>query len=79
MPEHVQLSLLEIGGAAKEGLMALAVSAGLAVLHECMEHEVDQVVGPKGRHDADGPRSAMGTPAARSRSAAGACRSAGRA
>jgi putative transposase len=53
LPEHVQLSLLEIGGAAKEGLMALAVGAGLAVLHECMEHEVDQVVGPKGRHDAD--------------------------
>ena len=53
LPEHVQLSLLEIGGAAKEGLMALAVSAGLAVLHECIEHEVDQVVGPKGRHDAD--------------------------
>ena len=49
LPEQVQLSLLEIGGAAKEGLMALAVGAGLAVLHECMEDEVDQVVGPKGR------------------------------
>ena len=53
LPEQVQLSLLEIGGAAKEGLMALAVGAGLAVLHECMEDEVDQVVGPKGRHDAN--------------------------
>ncbi len=52
LPDHVQLSLLEIAGSAKEGLMALAVGAGLAVLHECMEHEVDQVVGPKGRHDA---------------------------
>ena len=53
LPEHVQLSLLEIAGAAREGLMAFAVGAGLAVLHECMEHEVDRVVGPKGRHDAD--------------------------
>ena len=33
--------------------MAIAVGAGLAVLHQCMEHEVDQVVGPKGRHDAE--------------------------
>jgi putative transposase len=50
LPECVQLSLLEIGGAAKEGLMALAVGAGLAVLHECMERGVGWVVGPKGRH-----------------------------
>jgi transposase-like protein len=53
LPEQVQLSLLEIAGAAREGLMAFAVGAGLAVLHECMEHEVDQVVGVKGRHDAE--------------------------
>ena len=53
LPEHVQLSLLEIAGAAREGLMAFAVGAGLAVLHECMEHEVDRVVGPKGRNDGD--------------------------
>ena len=53
LPEQVQLSLLEIGGTAKEGLMALAVGAGLAVLHECMEHQVTEVVGPKGRHDPD--------------------------
>jgi putative transposase len=53
LPERVQLSLLEIEGAAREGLMALAVGAGLAVLHECMESEVDRVVGPKGRHDAE--------------------------
>jgi putative transposase len=51
LPEQVQLSLLEIADSAKDGLMALAVGAGLAVLHECMESEVDRVVGPKGRHD----------------------------
>jgi hypothetical protein len=32
LPEHVQLSLLEIAGSAREGLIALAVGAGLAVL-----------------------------------------------
>jgi len=51
LPEHVQLSLAGIAGQAKEGLLALAVDAGLAVLHETMEWEVERLVGPKGRHD----------------------------
>jgi len=51
LPEQVQLAMFEIAESAKEGLLALAVGAGLAVLHECMEHEVGQVVGPKGRHN----------------------------
>jgi putative transposase len=51
LPEHVQLSLAGIAGQAKEGLLALAVHTGLAVLHETMEWEVDRIVGPKGRHD----------------------------
>jgi putative transposase len=51
LPEHVQLSLAGIAGQAKEGLLTLAVSAGLAVLHETMEWEVERIVGPKGRHD----------------------------
>lgn len=53
LPEHVQLSLVGIAESAKEGLMALAVGAGIAVLNECMEHEVERVVGPKGHHDAE--------------------------
>ena len=53
LPEEVQLSLAEIAGAAKEGLLALAVGTGLAVLHEAMAHEVTLLVGPKGRHDAE--------------------------
>jgi len=40
-------------GAAREGLLALSVGVGLGVLAELMEEEVDEVVGPKGRHDAD--------------------------
>jgi putative transposase len=51
LPEQVQLAMFEIVGSAMEGLLALAVGAGLAVLHECMEYEVDRLVGPKGRHD----------------------------
>ena len=52
LPECVQLSLREIAGGAREGLLALAVSTGLEVLQETMEWEVERLVGPKGRHDA---------------------------
>jgi len=51
LPDHVQLAMVEIAESAREGLLALAVGAGFAVLHECMEHEVEEVVGPRGRHD----------------------------
>lgn len=53
LPDEVVVSLAEIAGVAKEGLLALAVGTGLSVLHELMEHEVTEVVGTKGRHDAD--------------------------
>ena len=48
LPEHVQLSLAGIAGQAKEGLLALAVGTGLAVLHETMEWEVERVAGSAG-------------------------------
>ena len=53
LPERVQEALGELVGAAKEGLLALSVGAGLGVLTELMEAEVDDVVGPKGKHIAD--------------------------
>jgi transposase-like protein len=53
LPQRVQDSLGELAGAAKEGLLALSVGVGLGVLHELMEAEVDEVVGPKGRHIPD--------------------------
>src|SRR5215203_2957626 len=49
-PEAVLEALGELAGAAKEGLLALSVGVGLGVLHELMEAEVEEVVGPKGRH-----------------------------
>ena len=51
LPERVQEALGELVGAAKEGLLALSVGVGLGVLAELMEEEVDEVVGPKGRHE----------------------------
>jgi hypothetical protein len=53
LPERVQEALGELVGAAKEGLLALSVGVGLGVLTELMEEEVDEVVGPKGKHNPD--------------------------
>ena len=50
LPPTVLEALGELAGAAKEGLLALSVGGGLGVLHELMEAEVDEVVGPKGKH-----------------------------
>ena len=52
-PEPALEALGELADAAKEGLLALSVGVGLGVLHELMEAEVDDVVGPKGRHIAE--------------------------
>ena len=53
LPDRIEGALGELAGAAKEGLMALSVGVGLGVLHELMAAEVDEVVGPKGKHDRD--------------------------
>jgi transposase-like protein len=51
LPPKVQEALGEMVGAAREGLLALSVGVGLSVVHELMESEVTEVVGPKGKHD----------------------------
>jgi transposase-like protein len=53
LPERVQEALGQLVGAAKEGLLALSVGVGLGVLEELMGEEVDDVVGPKGKHNAE--------------------------
>ncbi|MDP9417072.1 MAG: transposase [Actinomycetota bacterium] len=53
LPARVQEALGELAGAAKEGLLALSVGVGLGVLHEIMEAEVDEVVGPRGKHNVE--------------------------
>jgi putative transposase len=51
LPPRVQEALGELVSSAKEGLLALSVGVGLGVLAELMEEEVDEVVGPKGKHN----------------------------
>jgi putative transposase len=53
LPARVQEALGQLVGAAKEGLLALSVGVGLGVLEELMAEEVEEVCGPKGRHDQD--------------------------
>jgi putative transposase len=53
LPPQIQEALGELVGAAREGLLALSVGVGLGVVHELMELEVTEVVGAKGKHDAD--------------------------
>jgi transposase-like protein len=53
LPQRVQEALGQLVGSAREGLLALSVGVGLGVLAELMEEEVVEVVGPKGKHDAD--------------------------
>ena len=51
LPEHVTIALRELVGAAKEGLLALSVGVGLAVVQDLFEAEVTRLAGPKGKHD----------------------------
>src|SRR5215218_2790374 len=53
LPEEVRLALAEVAGAAREGLLAMSVAAGFAVMQTMFEAEITAVAGPKGRHDAD--------------------------
>ena len=53
LPAEIQEALGELVGAAREGLLALSVGVGLRVVHELMEAEVTEVVGPKGKWNAE--------------------------
>lgn len=52
-PEHVQVALAEVAGAAREGVLALSVACGLQVVSEILAADVARICGPKGKHDAD--------------------------
>ena len=51
MPETVSVSMAEIAEDMREGLLALAVGAGLQVMQTIMVEDVNAVCGPKGKHD----------------------------
>src|SRR3954453_2032357 len=53
LPPQVREALGDLVGAAREGLLALSVWVGLGVVHELMQAEVTEVVGPKGKHNPD--------------------------
>src|SRR5262245_66018327 len=53
IPAEVSVALAEIAHSAREGLLALAVGAGLQVLGTMMEESVTALAGPKGKHNPD--------------------------
>jgi putative transposase len=51
LPEEVRLVMTDIAGAAREGLLAMSVAAGMAVMAAMFEAEIAEVCGPKGKHN----------------------------
>lgn len=63
VPEQVSVAMEEIAANMREGLLALAVGAGLQVMAQLMEADVSAVCGPKGKHNLDRTASRHGTEA----------------
>ena len=53
VPEHVNVVMAEVAADMREGLLALAVGAGLQVMTALMESDVTGLAGPRGKHNAD--------------------------
>ena len=53
VPDQVSVAMGEIAAELREGLLALAVGAGLQVMQQLMEADVAAACGPRGRHDPD--------------------------
>lgn len=51
MPDVIGIAMGDIADSVREGLLALAVGAGLQVMHALMDESVTTVCGPKGRHN----------------------------
>ncbi|MBD0292561.1 MAG: hypothetical protein ICV70_03160 [Jiangellaceae bacterium] len=63
VPDAVSVAMSELVGQLREGLLALAVGAGLQVMDALMAEGVTALVGPKGRHDPDRTKVRHGTEA----------------
>jgi putative transposase len=63
VPEQVSVAMEAIAADMREGLLALAVGAGLQVMAQLMEADVTAVCGPKGKHDPDRAATRHGTEA----------------
>jgi putative transposase len=53
LPAEMRLALTDIAGVAREGLLAVSVAAGMAVMQAMFNAEITAVCGPKGKHDSD--------------------------
>jgi putative transposase len=53
LPGEVRLALAEIASAAREGLLAMSVAAGMAVMRAVFDAEITVACGPKGKHDSE--------------------------
>ena len=53
VPEHVSVAMAEIAADMQEGLLALAVGAGLQVMGALMDADVTALAGPRGKHNPD--------------------------
>ena len=51
LPEAVSIVLAELACDVQEGLLAMAVGAGLQVMAAMMNADVEAVCGPRGKHD----------------------------
>jgi transposase-like protein len=61
VPEQVSVAMEEIAADMREGLLALAVGAGLQVMSQLMEADVTAVCGPRGKHNPDRAATRHGT------------------
>jgi transposase-like protein len=61
VPEQVSVAMDEVAADMREGLLGLAVGAGLQVMSQLMEADVTAVCGPRGRHDPDRAATRHGT------------------
>ncbi len=55
LPEQVTVAVAELAGAAREGLLALAVGTGLQVLQTLMAEDVARLVGTRVATTRNGP------------------------
>jgi putative transposase len=63
VPATVNVAMNEIAADMREGLLALAVGAGLQVMGALMDADVAALAGPRGRHDPDRTATRHGTEA----------------
>ncbi len=63
VPETVSVAMGELAANLKEGLLALAVGAGLQVMDALIDESVTGLCGPRGRHDPDRVAGRHGTEA----------------